>query len=70
MIEDEPGACDAHRDNLPASTVETPRDRRAGYRYRAGRHHGVNPTWLSAINAGRNAWNNHASFPGHHLGVE
>ncbi|WP_147794724.1 hypothetical protein [Cellulomonas sp. Y8] len=24
----------------------------------------VNPTWLSAINAGRNAWNNHASFPG------
>jgi hypothetical protein len=24
----------------------------------------VNSTWLSPINSGRNAWNNHASFPG------
>lgn len=24
----------------------------------------VNPTWLAPINNGRNAWNNHASFPG------
>lgn len=24
----------------------------------------VNSTWLSAINNGRNAWNNHSSFPG------